>query len=65
MKKVVAIIPARSGSKRLAKNILRFNNKPLIIWTIEAALKSRMIDKIIVSSNCKIIKKISYRYKKE
>ena len=65
MKKVVAIIPARSGSKRLAKkNILRFNNKPLIIWTIEAALKSRMIDKIIVSSNCKIIKKISYRYKR-
>ena len=64
-KKVVAIIPARSGSKRLAKkNILKFNNKPLIMWTIEAALRSRMIDEVIVSSNCKIIKKICYRYKK-
>ena len=63
-KKVVAIIPARSGSKRLKnKNILKFNNKPLITWTIEAALKSKRINKIIVSSNCKVIKKICSNYK--
>ena len=41
MNKFIAIIPARSGSKGLkSKNTLIFNNKPLIYWTINAALKS-------------------------
>ena len=40
--KFIAIIPARGGSKRLPrKNILNLNGKPLIGWTIEAALKSK------------------------
>lgn len=50
-KKVLAIIPARGGSKRLPrKNILPLVRKPLILWTIEAAKKSKYIDKIVVST---------------
>ncbi|MFN4219606.1 MAG: cytidylyltransferase domain-containing protein [bacterium] len=50
-KKILAIIPARGGSKRLSrKNILNLAGKPLICWTIEAALNSKYIDKLIVSS---------------
>ena len=50
-KSVIAIIPARSGSKRLPKkNILPLSGKPLIAWTIQAALSSNYIDKCIVST---------------
>ncbi len=49
---VLAVIPARKGSKRLKnKNIRLFCGKPLISWTIEAALGSRLIDHIVVSSD--------------
>jgi len=52
MKKYLAIIPARGGSKRLPnKNILFLNGKPLIEWTIQAAKKSKYIDNIIVTSD--------------
>lgn len=51
-KKILAIIPARGGSKRLPrKNVLDLAGKPLIAWTIEAGLKSKYIDKVIVSSD--------------
>ena len=51
-KKVLAIIPARGGSKLLPrKNIKKLGGKPLIIWTIEAALNSRYITKIVVSTD--------------
>lgn len=41
-KKIMAIIPARGGSKRLPrKNILPLNGKPLIAWSIEAAQQSK------------------------
>ncbi len=51
-KSVLAIIPARGGSKRLPhKNILDFAGKPLITWTIMSAKNSRYIDNIIVSSD--------------
>lgn len=50
--KVLAVIPARSGSKRLPnKNIKIFCGKPLLVWTIEAALNSKCITKVILSSN--------------
>ncbi len=50
-KKVLAIIPARGGSKRLpGKNILNLNGKPLIGWTINAAKKSKFIDRVVVST---------------
>ncbi len=62
-KKVLAIIPARGGSKRLPqKNILDLNGKPLIAWTIESALQSKYIDKVIVSTDSLAIKKISEKY---
>ena len=47
-KTFLAIIPARGGSKRLPrKNILDLCGKPLIVHTIEAALKSKYINKVI------------------
>ena len=49
---VLALIPARGGSKRLPnKNTLPFAGKPLIAWSIEAALKSECFDRIIVSTD--------------
>ena len=55
-KKVLAIIPARGGSKRLPrKNVLPLAGKPLIGWTIEAAHQSNYIDEILVSTDCKEI----------
>lgn len=63
-KKIVAIIPARAGSKRLKnKNILKFNKKPLIEWSIEAALKCSLLDKIIISSNSIKVQQICKKYK--
>ena len=51
-KKFLSVILARGGSKRLhAKNVLDLCGKPLVAWSIEAALKSRYIDTILVSSN--------------
>jgi CMP-N-acetylneuraminic acid synthetase len=59
-KSFLAIIPARGGSKRLpGKNIKKIAGKPLIAWTIDAALKSKYIDKVIVSTDDESIKKIA------
>jgi len=59
----VAIIPARGGSKRLPqKNILPLNGKPLIAWTIEAAITSQIFDHVFVSTDCPQIRDIAKRY---
>jgi len=51
-KKVLAIIPARGGSKGIpGKNIIDLAGKPLIAWTIEAAKKSKYIDRLVLSSD--------------
>lgn len=51
-KKVLAMIPARGGSKGiLQKNIRLLGDKPLIAWTIEAAKQSVYIDRLILSSD--------------
>ena len=51
-KNVLAIIPARGGSKGLpGKNVRDLCGKPLIQWSIEAALNSRYIDKVIVTTD--------------
>ncbi len=51
-KTILAVIPARGGSKGLPrKNILPLAGKPLIAWTIEAALQSGVIDKLLVSTD--------------
>ena len=48
----VAIIPARGGSKRIPrKNIKAFHGKPMIAYSIEAAIKSGCFDKVIVSTD--------------
>jgi CMP-N-acetylneuraminic acid synthetase len=58
--KVLAIIPARGGSKGLPrKNIVSLAGKPLIQWTIEASLNSKFITKTLVSSEDDEILKIS------
>lgn len=50
-KRVLGLITARGGSKRLPrKNVIPLADKPLIVWTIEAALRSRFIDRLILSS---------------
>ena len=58
----LAIIPARSGSKRIKnKNIVKINNKPIMYYALDAAKKSKIFDKIHVSTdskNCKYCKKI-------
>ncbi len=50
--KNIAIIPARSGSKGLKdKNIKLLNEKPLLYYSINAAIKSKMFDEIMVSTD--------------
>jgi len=59
-KLVLAIIPARSGSKRIPnKNIKDFSNKPLIVHTIEHALAASYIDRVIVDTDSEEIAKIA------
>jgi CMP-N,N'-diacetyllegionaminic acid synthase len=56
----LAIIPARAGSKGIRnKNIQMLNGKPLIAYTIEAAVASGIFDKVIVSTESKRISEIS------
>ena len=51
-RKIFALIPARAGSKRLQnKNLRELNGKPLIAWTIEAALESAIADYLLVSTD--------------
>jgi len=53
-KSFLAIIPARSGSKGITdKNIKEINKKPLIAYTIDACVKSKIFDNIIVSTDSK------------
>ena len=62
-KRLLAIIPARGGSKRLPrKNILDLDGKPLIAWTINSALKSKYIDRVVVSTDDEEIASISMKY---
>jgi CMP-N,N'-diacetyllegionaminic acid synthase len=61
--KVLAIIPARGGSKGIPhKNIQNLAGKPLISYTILAAKKSKYIDKIVVSTDDEKTAKISISY---
>ena len=59
----IAIIPARSGSKRIKnKNIKKFHGKPIIAWSILEALKAKVFDKVIVSTDSEKIAKIARNY---
>ena len=62
-KSVIGIVPARAGSKKLPrKNIAPLCGKPLIAWSIEAGLRSRYIDLVIVSTDSKTIAGIAEKY---
>lgn len=59
----VALIPARGGSKRIPrKNIKEFYGKPLIAYSIEAALRSGCFDKVIVSTDDEEIAAVARKY---
>ncbi len=59
----IAIIPARGGSKRIPrKNIKEFLGKPIIAYSIEAALNSGLFDEVMVSTDDEEIANISRKY---
>ncbi len=59
----IAIIPARGGSKRIPKkNIKQFFGKPMLAWSIEAAIKSKCFDRIICSTDDEKIANIAQEY---
>lgn len=59
----IAVIPARGGSKRIPrKNIKEFCGKPMIAYSIEAALKSGCFDRVIVSTDDMEIAEIAISY---
>jgi len=63
LKKHIAVIPARGGSKRLpGKNLMPIAGKPLIAWTIEAALECEMFDQVIVSTDSEAIAEKAMAY---
>jgi N-acylneuraminate cytidylyltransferase len=60
---IIALIPARSGSKRIPdKNIKSLNGHPLIAYSIISALDSKIFDRVIVSTDSTHIAKISEHY---
>lgn len=62
-KNAVAIIPARGGSKRIPrKNIKDFFGKPLIAYSIQTAVESKLFDKVIVTTDDEEIAKIAKEY---
>ena len=63
-KSILAIIPARGGSKGVKrKNIRDLAGKPLIAWTIDEAKKSKYIDRLILSSEDEEIMNIAKQYR--
>jgi CMP-N,N'-diacetyllegionaminic acid synthase len=61
--RVLGLIPARGGSKGvLRKNIREVGGKPLIAWTIEAAQASKIIDRVVLSSEDLEIISIGQKY---
>jgi len=58
--KVLALVPARAGSKRIKnKNIKKLNGKPLICYVIDELKKSKLVDKVVVSTDSKQIANIA------
>ena len=61
--KTICIIPARGGSKGIKlKNIQLLNKKPLIYYPIQAAVRSKVCDKVIVSTDSYKIAKLSKKF---
>jgi len=65
-KNIVAVIPARGGSKRIPKkNIRNFNGQPIITRVIEIVRKTKLFSRIIVSTDDRKIAAIAKKYKAE
>ena len=63
VKECIAIIPARGGSKRIPKkNIKDFLGKPIIAYSIEAALEAEIFDEVMVSTDSEEIARIAKEY---
>jgi CMP-N-acetylneuraminic acid synthetase len=61
--KHIAIIPARGGSKRIPqKNIYPFQGKPMLAWTIEAALAADLFDRVLVSTDSPEIAEVAEKF---
>ncbi len=59
-RRILAVIPARGGSKGLpGKNIRELGGKPLIAWSIEAGRQSRYVDQLVVSTDSKEIAQVA------
>ena len=66
MSKILGLIPARGGSKGVPrKNIRKLNGKPLLAYTIETALQSRLINRTIVSTDDQEVASIARQYRAE
>ena len=60
MTNILAVIPARKGSKRVPrKNFRSFKGKPLAAWTIESALQTTLLTDILVSTDDDQFKSLS------
>lgn len=60
---VLALIPARGGSKSVPrKNIVALNGKPMVAWAIETALASRLVTRVVVTTDDEQIAEISRKY---
>lgn len=63
MRKFLGLILARGGSKRIpGKNIKKFLGKPLVAWSIEAGLKSGVLDRLVLSTDDKKIAAVAKKY---
>lgn len=61
--RTLAVITARGGSKRIpGKNIKNFCGKPILAYSIEAALQSGLFDEVMVSTDSEEIAEIAKRY---
>jgi N-acylneuraminate cytidylyltransferase len=62
-KRIIAVIPARGGSKSVPKKNIKFlGDKPLISWSIEVGRKTREIDRVIVSTDDEEIASVAQRH---
>jgi len=62
-KRILAVIPARGGSKRIPrKNIKNFLGKPIIAYSIKAAIDSNIFDEVMVSTDDKEIARVAIKY---
>jgi len=57
--RVVAVIPVRGSDKEIQRGMPELAGRPLIQYTIESALKAKLIDRIIVSTDSEVVRKLS------